>query len=37
MSEEIKELKKQLLSGKKNGYDKMKEADLAAIDDYFEN
>ena len=34
MSEEIKELKKQLLSGKKNGYDKMKEADLAAIDDY---
>ena len=34
MSEEIKELKKQLLSGKKNGYDKMKEADLEAIDDY---
>ncbi|MBQ7851042.1 MAG: aminopeptidase, partial [Clostridia bacterium] len=34
MSESIKDLKKQLLSGKKNGYDKIKEADLAAIDAY---
>ena len=34
MSEEMKELKKKLFSTKKNGYDKMKESDQAAMDAY---
>lgn len=34
MSDTIKELKKQLLSGKKNGYDLVKEADLEAMEGY---
>ena len=34
MSDEMKELKKKLFSTKKNGYDKISEADLAAMDAY---
>ena len=34
MSDEMKELKKKLFSTKKNGYDKVSDADLAAMDSY---
>ena len=33
-SNEIKELKKKLFSTQKNGYDKLGERDLAAMEDY---
>ena len=33
-SNEIKELKKKLFSTQKNGYDKLDEKDLAAMEDY---
>ena len=34
MSDEIKELKKQLFSTKKNGYDKLDAAELSAMEAY---